>query len=242
MTFTHVSQGISWRIGTDILIFPDIIEMSPDASRINVLYSLYVWRTRRNCRLYASADSNVWQCDRYRTVPVELMLTVASSLSVFFNCSSGAGLSWLKLLQGESLVRQVDHSDTVLSCWVFFPSFFLLFILCGTTDSFFYWGEECNGLEWTVGIIDNLWVCAPARDCIVLHMWTMGAMTSVRCCCMILSWLEWLTPGLDNTYRNIVYYCINCILCLADINPESALDLESDAIVKIQQIESQFPT
>ena len=166
MTFTRVNHGISWWIGTDVLIFPDIIEMSPDASCINV-YSLYVWRTRRNCRLYASADSNVWQCDRYRTVPVELMLTVASSLSVFFNCSSGAGLSWLKLLQGESLVRQVDHSDTVSSCWVF-PSFFIVF-LRGTTDSFFYWGEECNGLEWTVGIIDNLWVCAPE----IVHMiWT----------------------------------------------------------------------
>ena len=33
----------------------------------------------------------------------------------------------------------------------------------------FLLGEECNGLEWAVGIIDNLWVCAPARDCIDLH-------------------------------------------------------------------------
>ena len=86
---------------------------------------------------------------------------------MFFNCSSWAGLSWLKLLQGESLVRQVDHCD-IVSCFVvvvvlFFPLYHgLLF--------FFYWGEECKGPELAVGFIDNLcWVCAPARDCIAFY-------------------------------------------------------------------------
>ena len=73
-------------------------------------------------------------------------------------------------LRGGSVLTQAPRwSGRWTFVTLFRVCFFPFVLFCVVPRTFFYWGEECNGLEWTVGIIDNLWVCAPE----IVHMiWT----------------------------------------------------------------------
>ena len=73
-------------------------------------------------------------------------------------------------LRGGSVLAQAPRwSGRWTFVTLFRVCFFPFVLFCVVPRTFFYWGEECNGLERAVGIIDNLWVCASTRDCIVLH-------------------------------------------------------------------------